>query len=67
MRSEPSITVSCDRCTDQVVIELTPVARGVYAETDVDQQLKIDGWVRNEGEDICPECARDKINPSEQG
>ncbi|OFW47574.1 MAG: hypothetical protein A2163_00700 [Actinobacteria bacterium RBG_13_35_12] len=67
MRTEPSIAIICDSCKEELNMELTPLARGAYDERDIDQQLKRYGWVITDEEDICPECTRDRINPSELG
>lgn len=59
MRSEPTITITCDRCeVEEVTVGLTALARRSYDERNVDGELKRFGWKVEDGQDICDECQR---------
>jgi hypothetical protein len=58
MRTDASISVSCDVCeTYMDEIFLAAVACGGFDQRYVNHKLERMGWVMNEGKDICPDCA----------
>lgn len=54
MRSDPTITVTCDKCQDSdTYCDLTATAGHSWDERGVDGQL------RRAGIDICPDCSEE--------
>jgi hypothetical protein len=57
VRSDPIITITCDRCQiyeDEV--GMTPLAGGGYDERNIDGELRRGGWKKEGDSDICPDC-----------
>jgi hypothetical protein len=61
MRSEPLITVTCDRCMlESLEVGLTATGMG-YDERNIDRELESNGWVATGSQDICPGCQEDEM------
>jgi hypothetical protein len=64
-RSEPTITVTCDECGDEVQVGLTALGRRAYDERIVDQHLEGQGWGKpsdDDSLDLCSDCMKDLID-----
>ena len=60
MRSQPYVTITCNRCKrEHTKLPLTEVALG-WDNRFMDEELKERGWTITEDEDICPACAEDE-------
>lgn len=67
-RSEPTITVICDNCGDEIQVALTALARRSYDERHVDAHLESQGWGKpndDDGLDLCPDCMKDTDDDDE--
>jgi len=60
-RSDAMITVTCDRCGEEMQVDLCATARGGYDERNVDRELEFHGWVIHDDQDICDECVRQAL------
>lgn len=60
MRSDPTITVTCDKCQDSdTYCDLTATAGHSWDERGVDGQLRRAGWKVDGEIDICPDCSEE--------
>lgn len=57
MRSDPLVTVTCDRCQDCEQVGLTALARNSYDERNLEGDLRRMGWTTNGDRDLCEECS----------
>lgn len=61
MRSEPTITVTCDGCEkEEIEVGLTTTAHG-YDERNLTNAIEAEGWKIHNGKDYCGVCQDDKI------
>ncbi len=52
------MTVKCDKCRRNATrVELRETLDG-WNDRDANDQLAAQGWVVADGEDVCPDCAR---------
>lgn len=66
MRSDPTITVTCDWCLKagshgymsaaNIQVGMTPLARGSYDERNLEAAIVRERWAVQGGEDICEDC-----------
>lgn len=58
-RSDAYIKVECDKCHDEIEVELTSLARGGWDERRVDAALKREGWTTDGEKDYCEGCSEE--------
>lgn len=73
MKSEATITVSCDKCEREIIIELTALAMpGAWDERNVLKEMEVEGWAviedpeSGEEQDICYQCIEDSDPDDEE-
>jgi hypothetical protein len=65
MRSEPKQIVNCDKCGDEIELDLCALAGGGWDDRYADAQLKRNGWRTMGDEDICDSCIDDEAEDEE--
>ncbi len=68
MIGEPIIAVWCDNphCDYREEFGLTATAQHGYDERNLASDMKREGWVKINGQDVCPECAKRAYSEEEK-
>lgn len=58
MIGDPVVTIFCDRCADEIVTGLTPLAGGVWDGRNISGVTKRQHWSIDGRETFCEECTK---------
>jgi len=62
----PYVSVFCDICGSEEVLELTPLARGGWDTRGAESELERGGWQVTSDSVVCPDCLEEEEEEEEE-